>query len=196
MATNRIAEGVGKKIVEALKQQSEMEIQNVVDNPVPANDTLYNEEPVEYNTNYGDNSLENINPAYQQPISNPSIITFNQPQAGTNTSSFASELDDFEIPNNIAVLKQLIGQLPSGVSRQTGAQIIKQTMEALGISMKSVLQEAQQVQENINISSRECQTSIIEHRKQINSLEQQSQKFQRQYAAINEIISLFVQTNI
>ena len=62
--------------------------------------------------------------------------------------------------------------------------------------MKSVLQEAQQVQESLNISSRECQNSIIEHRKQIGLLEKQAQKYQRQYAALNDIISLFVQTNI
>ena len=59
----------------------------------------------------------------------------------------------FEMPANIAVLKKLISQLPSGVSRHTGAQIIKQTMEALGISMKSVLQDAQQVQESLKVSS-------------------------------------------
>ena len=105
-------------------------------------------------------------------------------------------MDDADIPNNVAVLRQLIGQLPSSVSKQTGAQIIKQTMEALGISMKGVLQEAQKFQENLNNSSRECQASIVEHRKQINQLEQQSQKLQRQYTAINDIISLFVQTNI
>ena len=69
-------------------------------------------------------------------------------------------------------------------------------MEALGISMKSVLQEAQQVQESLNNSSKECQASILEYKKQINALEQQSQKFQRQYAALNDIISLFVQTSL
>lgn len=41
MVSNRITEGVGKKIVEALKMQSEIEIQQVVDNPAideaPAN---------------------------------------------------------------------------------------------------------------------------------------------------------------
>ena len=62
--------------------------------------------------------------------------------------------------------------------------------------MKSVLQEAQQVQESLNNSARECQASIMEYKKQINVLEKQSQKFQKQYAALNEIISLFVQTGI
>ena len=117
-------------------------------------------------------------------------------QTSPITDTFASELDGFEIPANIAVLKQLINQLPAGVSKQTGAQIIKQTMEALGISMKSVLQEAQQVQESLNNSSRECQTSIMEYKKQIGMLERQSQKLQKQYAALNDIISLFIQTNI
>ena len=109
---------------------------------------------------------------------------------------FANDLEGFEIPTNVAVLKQLINQLPAGVSKQTGALIIKQTMEALGISMKSVLQEAQQVQESLNNSQRECQASIMEYRKQINVLEKQSQKYQRQYSALNDIISLFIQTSI
>ncbi len=193
MATNRIAEGVGKKIVEALKQQSEMEIQNIVENPTQIEETAYNEEPVQYN--YEENSYTNNNMEYQEPI-NQNIMTFSQPQVNTSNNSFASELDDSEIPNNVAVLRQLISQLPAGVSRQTGALIIKQTMEALGISMKSVLQEAQQVQDDINNSTKDCQASIIEHKKQINQLEQQSQKLQRQYSAINDIISLFVQTSL
>ena len=193
MTTNRIAEGVGKKIVEALKQQSDMEIQNIVENPAPIEETVYNEEPVEYS--YENNSFEDVNTEYQQPI-NQSIMTFNQQENNNYNQSFTSDLDDADIPNNVAVLRQLIGQLPSSVSKQTGAQIIKQTMEALGISMKGVLQEAQKFQENLNNSSRECQASIVEHRKQINQLEQQSQKLQRQYTAINDIISLFVQTNI
>ena len=98
------------------------------------------------------------------------------------------------MPANIAVLKKLISQLPSGVSRHTGAQIIKQTMEALGISMKSVLQDAQQVQESLKNSARECQGSIQEYKKQILTLEKQSQNYQKQYSALNDLISLFIQT--
>ena len=117
-------------------------------------------------------------------------------QAPAFNEAYSAEIDDFEIPTNVAVLKQLIGQLPAGVSKQTGAQIIKQTMEALGITMKGVLQEAQQVQENINMASRDCQASIIEHKKQIGLLERQAQKLQKQYSALNDIISLFIQTNL
>ena len=86
--------------------------------------------------------------------------------------------ESFEMPANIAVLKKLISQLPNGVSRHTGAQIIKQTMEALGISMRSVLQDAQQVQESLKVSARECQASIQDYKKQILSLEKQSQNYQ------------------
>ena len=98
------------------------------------------------------------------------------------------------MPANITVLRKLISQLPNGVSRHTGAQIIKQTMEALGISMKSVLQDAQQVQESLKISARECQASIQEYKKQILMLEKQSQNYQKQYSALNDLISLFIQT--
>lgn len=211
MVSNRITEGVGKKIVEALKQQSDIEIQKVVESPVPDMNSD-NSSELEFTTNEEENSPqfvapefeneteaqhEGTNDAFNKGFSNSNIM-FTQPSSAPvmGKSDFASELDGFEIPTNIAVLKQLINQLPAGVSRQTGAQIIKQTMEALGISMKSVLQEAQQVQESLNNSSRECQASIMEYKKQIGVLEQQSQKFQRQYAALNDVISLFVQTNL
>lgn len=197
--TDKIAEGVGKRIVDALKQQSEMEIQTVVENSAPVEDSFddsgiefTNAEPIE--TSYEEEPAPAFEP--QNNYTAPSMMTFTQPSFMSEKENFASDLDDYDIPTNVAVLKQLINQLPGGVSRQTGAQIIKQTMEALGISMKSVLQEAQQVQENINNSSRECQSSIVEHRKQIDILERQSQKLQKQYMALNDIISLFVQTNI
>ena len=179
---NKITEGVGKKIVEALKQQSDIEIQNVVENPAPIMEDNFEtfEEP--------DTSFME-----ETPIITPAFapMTFAQEK-----EIFANDLDGIEIPTNVMVLKQLINQLPSGVSKQTGAQIIKQTMEALGISMKSVLQEAQGVQESLNNSSRECQASIMEYKKQIGVLERQSQKYQRQSSALNDIISLFVQTNL
>lgn len=181
---NTITEGVGKKIVEALKQQSDIEIQNVIETPVT--------ETEEFSSAVDD--FDNNDMTVEQHFSIPNTMSFSTPVV--EKESFSDEIDNFEIPTNVAVLKQLISQLPAGVSKQTGAQIIKQTMEALGISMKSVLQEAQQVQENLNNSTKECQASIMEYRKQIGLLERQSQKFQKQYAALNDIISLFVQTSL
>jgi len=105
----------------------------------------------------------------------------------------ADELYQFEIPSNVAVLKKLISQLPSGVTRQTGAQIIKQTMEALGISMKSVLQDAQAVQEKLNSSAKECQATIQEYKRQIATLEEQASSYRKQYNNLNDLVSLFIQ---
>lgn len=222
MVSNKITEGVGKKIVEALKQQSEIDIQNVVDNPAPVEQEQTfeddNSSEIEFTTNNDEDTTSTFttedtstedepqqNPFETTPnttFNMPNMMSFSQPSQSIpqqnilEKDNFASDLDGFEIPTNIAVLKQLINQLPSGVSKQTGALIIKQTMEALGISMKSVLQEAQQVQESLSNSVRECQASIIEYKKQISVLEKQAQKFQRQYSALNDIISLFIQTSL
>lgn len=216
VANKKLSDGVGKKIVEALKKQSEIEV-----NPVPvveqedeleafvnsaevfedeyesveenvlddfASDEYVSNEEIQESEGF----IEDEQPA--QTMSQP-FVNYSQMQAPAQ-DSFMQDLDTFEIPSNIAVLKKLITQLPSGVTRHTGAQIIKQTMEALGISMKSVLQEAQQVQEGLNNSVSECHANIQEYKKQITVLEKQAQNYQKQYTAMNELISLFIQTGI
>lgn len=224
--TKKISDGVGKKIVEALKKQSEIEV-----NPMSEKEneeifeTLAEDLSDDLSETFGDDSqdedleeetlvdsqdedyLDNLSNksetfAYDQaplnlnsPQPSQSFVNYNQPKQAVS-DNFISELDSFEIPSNIAVLKKLISQLPSGVTRHTGAQIIKQTMEALGISMKSVLQEAQQVQESLNSSAKECHSTIKEYKKQIMVLEKQAQNHQRQYGALNELISLFIQTGV
>ncbi len=188
-------ESVGKKIVEALKKQAEnMDAETVHQDlfaSAPASNDIFAAqasddifaEPVKQakNTNFFDDIEEEKDPFFAEPKPAPAPV-----------QEVVSEA--FEMPANITVLKKLISQLPSGVSRHTGAQIIKQTMEALGISMKSVLQDAQQVQENLKVSARECQASIQEYKKQIMTLEKQSQSYQKQYSALNDLISLFIQT--
>jgi hypothetical protein len=216
MANRKISDGVGKKIVEALKKQSEIEINPVstiknnssIENleEMASNDfntqnieseNIFNEEDFmnnsfleDANEKFASNENEIPMPNINQPFKN-----YQQPSS-PSTESFIKELDTFEIPDNIAVLKKLITQLPSGVTRHTGAQIIKQTMEALGISMKSVLQEAQQVQDGLKNSAKECRATIQEYKQQIMLLEKQAQNHQRQYSALNELISLFIQTGI
>jgi len=204
MALDNISDGVGKKIVEALKmhddcsdddmmqnedtsfQNSEEDIWNEEETfSVPSQEQVsFNQEPVysSLNTSIPSQPL-NVDSAFQQSLANT---------LGKNSAiQFA---DDFEYPANVAVLKQLISKLPTGVSKQTGALIIKQTMEALGISMNSVLQEARQVQETFANNSKDCQNNIVEYRKQIGILEAKAQQYQRQYAVMNDIINLFVQT--
>ncbi len=206
MVTNKISEGVGKKIVEALKQQSEIEIQNVVESSQGIEEESNSQEVSNMENTTHEESTFVHDYTDEKDLSYSSENNFETPQMFSSQSSmnynqlspenYSNDLEGFDLPANVVVLRQLINQLPAGVSKQTGAQIIKQTMEALGISMKNVLQEAQQVQENLNNSAKECQASIIEYRKQINMLERQSQKFQRQYAELNDVISLFIQTSI
>ena len=102
---------------------------------------------------------------------------------------------EFTIPANVAVLKRLIAQLPQGVSKQTGAQIIRQTMEALGISMSTVLTEAQNFQDGLNTSVRECVSTIQEYKNNIKNLEKQVSDYQKQSAQVNDLISLFIMTD-
>jgi hypothetical protein len=184
-------ESVGKKIVEALKKQAEsMDIQE------ENTSSLFNEPEFQAQENF-----EAKNDFFAEPIVQQNQNFFDDIEekrdpifADTSIQNTEASTEAFEMPANIAVLKKLISQLPSGVSRHTGAQIIKQTMEALGISMKSVLQDAQQVQESLKVSARECQGSIQEYKKQILMLEKQSQSYQKQYSALNDLISLFIQT--
>lgn len=239
MATNKLNDGVGKKIVEALKMNVAEEAQDHFDNVDETNSLSE-----DLSDNSFNNEFDNVNEQsfVQTPISTPQfeseppslsevspqisdmqvqIQSQLQEQAtrdhfrsamnniptpmniidnafanslaqNLGANSFNQVQDDFNYPANVAVLKQLIAKLPSGVSRQTGAIIIKQTMEALGISMQSVMQEARQVQETFVNNANECQNNIVEYRKQINILEAKSQQYQRQASVMNDIISLFI----
>lgn len=138
-------------------------------------------------------SPESVQPQIK-PINNQSFIDNAFAQSLAQNIGYTQVPDDFNYPANVAVLKQLIAKLPTGVSKQTGAIIIKQTMEALGIPMQSVIQEARQVQESLNNNARECQANIVDYRKQISILEAKSQQYVRLSAEMNDIISLFVQS--
>ena len=65
-------------------------------------------------------------------------------------------------------------------------------MEALGISMKSVIEEAKQVQMALTNNAKDCQANIIEYKKQIGILEAKSQQYQKQASIMNDIINLFI----
>ena len=201
-------DGVGKKIVEALKKQSTGEVDTPLSQPV--------QEEEQFNTGLGIDisALDSLQPsdistsAPVEDFSNKQIPNFDEffnDEELSNLSEQKSSFSDFmaqpektedvaEMPSNIIILKKLISQLPNGVTRHTGAQIIKQTMEALGISMKSVLNEAQEVQNNLQVSSKECQMMIQEYKRKIVGLEKQVQNYQKQYNALNDLISLFIQT--
>lgn len=94
--------------------------------------------------------------------------------------------------SDIDTLLNLISHLPSGVTKQTGALIIRQTMEAMGISMNNVLANAQSVQEGLENSIRNNVNVIEEYRTKIKILEQEIQKFRKKAHELEDIISLFI----
>ena len=211
--TDRISDNVGKKIVEALKMQSapveekpvaveEKEEETIVEQEEIAEPQVQEEEsPLIEDNNEDDNdttkmtldisSILNNNPA-------PDIDAIFQNTLNQNlgTIDVTDVKADFNYPNNVAILTHLIAKLPAGVTKQTGALIIRQTMEALGIPMKSVIREAQQVQEALTSSARECQKNIIEYKKQIATLEIKGQQYQKQAVSMNDIINLFLNTGV
>lgn len=208
MTTDKLNDGVGKKIVEALKMQSS-DGDDMLNEDIQDYDNSFSEESYSSENDFdtdvdASNSFESSDVQSQIPSSlqdaqyQSSYVdnAFQQSLArNLGSSNILSIPEDFDYPPNVAVLKQLISKLPSGVSRQTGAIIIRQTMEALGISMPGVIQEAKQVREALINNSKECQSNISEYRRQITILESKSQQYQRQSAVMNEIINLFVQTN-
>ena len=196
---SNLNEGVGKKIVEALKKQSETGVSEP--------QTVGTDEPlnvdVEALNDITNNGLLTEEPEIETDDTLGMSDFFNEriePETDESFGNFSQRedlkvIEAVDMPSNILILKKLVAQLPSGVTRHTGAQIIRQTMEALGISMKSVLTEAQEVQNNLKESSKECQMTIQEYKRKISSLEKQTQNFQKQYAALNDLISLFIQTS-
>lgn len=242
MATN---DGVGKKIVEALKKQSNQEVELAPEYVEPQEEILQEVQPEEsfetieseVESLYSGQFEQEKEPAVEdrfeikeEPVSNNVFVetpvvenkaetstfsfeqqpqtTYTEPQ-GWNFSQvqepeqpvFAPQqpvtvpvqtAKQFDMPPNVSVLKKLIAQLPTGVTKQTGAQIIKQTMEALGISMSTVLHEAQKVQDDMNESIKNCMMSIQEYKNNIKNLEKQGLDYQRQVNQLNDLISLFI----
>ncbi len=195
MQDNELPKNMGKKIVDALKQQDFDEIANSNDNSFE-NDLEVNE----------DISLDDISTETKEAdafdFGNESneyqpVFSVNKENSSPNSDMKLSienedDVEEFEMPNNINVLKRLIAQLPTGVPRQTGAQIIRQTIEALGIPMKTVLQDAQRVRDCLNSSIKDCNYTIQEYKSNIRTLEKQTASYQKQLNKLNDIIGLFV----
>lgn len=212
MADSKMNDSVGRKIVEALKMQS-TDVQeetpvnedSEVDVDSQNEDTFNNDDFNLDSQNFSNDLPSDIQLKIQNQLKEPvqpqfqsSYIdnAFQQSLARNlgDNDTFAQVPDDFDYPANVAVLRQLIAKLPAGVSKQTGATIIRQTMEALGISMQAVIQEAKQVQGTLIENSKECQSNILEYKKQIGILESKSQQYKRQSAVMNDIINLFIQS--
>lgn len=100
-----------------------------------------------------------------------------------------------DYPPNVKTLVRLVADLPEGVTKQTGAQIIRLTMEAMGISMESVLSEAQSTQSDLLDSARVNLKKIEEYRTVIRRLESEIRFQQNKANELSEIIDLFILSN-
>lgn len=249
MTENKLPEGVGKKIVEALRKQSESEatvdiVQNQQEQeeqfqeevqevqhfePEIVEEVVETEVVEQIETTEDEDELEDIdsedkegmvfdlpdNPIlkkykeYTKAFDTPFVgeredakfdkkVSFQQAVSDIFDGSEQDKITDtktFTMPSNVVVLRRLIAQVPKGVTKQTGAQIIRQTMEALGISMDGVLQEAQQLQEGLNDATKDCVATIQEYNNNIRILEKQVQDYQKQVTQLNDLISLFILTD-
>ncbi|MBQ8635688.1 hypothetical protein IJ425_06015 [bacterium] len=194
MQDNELPKNMGKKIVDALKQQ-DFEAASELDNDNPI-DEFNDKDEISLDSlddavegeafDFGSNSKE-YQPVFS--VSEEEIVKNSDLKLSIENEE---DVEEFEMPNNINVLKRLISQLPTGVPRQTGAQIIRQTIEALGIPMKTVLQDAQRVRDCLNSSIKDCNYTIQEYKSNIRTLEKQAASYQKQLNKLNDIIGLFV----
>jgi len=97
--------------------------------------------------------------------------------------------------SNVNIIMNLVHQLPSGVTKQTGAHIIRQTMEAMGIPMNKVLGEAQYLQEELGKTIKDNINTIEEYRNNIKTLEKEVQGARNKSEELEELISLFTFTD-
>ncbi len=199
MQESELPKNMGKKIVDALKQQDFEEATS----GESESDSINNFDDTDELTleDFADSSDSDTGSFDFGTTSKDYKPIFSAKEDETGSSSDADmklsidndeDVEEFELPNNINVLKRLISQLPTGVPRQTGAQIIRQTIEALGIPMKTVLQDAQRVRDCLNSSIKDCSYTIQEYRSNIRTLEKQSASYQKQLNKLNDIIGLFV----
>lgn len=100
-----------------------------------------------------------------------------------------------EYSGNVKTLVQLVNDLPEGVTKQTGAQIIRLTMEAMGISMENVLSDAQAAQSQLLDAVRSNIKKIEEYKTVIRKLESEIRFHQGKANELSEIIDLFILSN-
>ncbi|MEW5822412.1 MAG: hypothetical protein AB1782_19620 [Cyanobacteriota bacterium] len=94
--------------------------------------------------------------------------------------------------SNVETLIKLVSTLPPGVTRQTGAQIIRQTMEAMGISMSEVLSDAQGAQAKLQKYMKDNINKIEEQKQLIRQLEDDISYYQRRAKELDDLINLFI----
>jgi hypothetical protein len=136
-----------------------------------------------------------------EPSSSTSVSLAETPAAVERAAVFSPDFADqtpdvdTEFSSNVRTLIRLVNDLPEGVTKQTGAQIIRLTMEAMGISMEDVLAEAQSAQSEMLDAVRANIKKIEEYKTVIRKLETDIKYYQGKANELSEIIDLFILSN-
>jgi len=130
----------------------------------------------------------------EEPIKIAEEKTELKSSARTELPKINISSDTYVLSENITKLIHLVNSLPADVSKQTGAIIIKQTMEAMGTSMRDLMMEAKQVQENINGNIRSCMSDIEEAKASIKTHEAQIKSYKNLSTELNDLVGLFIVT--
>lgn len=123
----------------------------------------------------------------QQPYSN---VSSTHPEALENDYEIYAEYS-----GNVKILVQLVNELPANATKQLGAQIIRMTMEATGISMEEVLGDAGKAQRQLLDAQQNNNRKIEEYKTIIRKLETENRFYQAKATELSEIIDLFILTN-
>lgn len=116
-----------------------------------------------------------------------------------SSETFSADMNPAEVDTdfngNFQTLIRLINELPEGVTKQTGAQIIRLTMESMGIFMEDVLSDAQAAQSEMLDAVRANIKKIEEYKTIIRKLETDIKYYQGKANELSEIIDLFILSN-
>ncbi len=188
--TKKMPKGVGKRIVESLKsKEKELEADEDLESEVnEVDEDIQAEEEPEKKPVRGKKAQKEEE---EQEEEEENLLEDDEEEE--QESPLSDINDQANTPSSdIDTLLHLISKLPSGVTKQTGALIIRQTMEAMGISMNNVLSNAQSAQEELENNIKNNVNVIEEYRNNIKILEQEIQKYRKKAHELEDIISLFI----
>jgi len=134
-------------------------------------------------------------PSVEQVIMEQQTQPRKQPQLSPDFYNEMKPAPEAEFSSNVKTLIRLVNELPEGVTKQTGACIIRLTMEAMGIAMEEVLGEGQNAQSELLENVRVNIKKIEEYKTVIRKLETDIKYFQGRANELSEIIDLFILSN-
>jgi hypothetical protein len=156
-------------------------------------DSVYNKETADGRIAENIATAMNFSPLDAEVAqSNYPEVAVRKPQLSLNHLAEPKPIYDTEYTNNVRTLITLVNNLPEGVTKQTGAQIIRLTMEAMGIAMEEVLSEAQAAQSEMLEAVRGNIKKIEEYKTVIRKLESDIKHYQGKANELSEIIDLFI----